>query len=170
IGTALLPVAGSGDCPACSASVSKPGYLGLLRRLVQVLARRARVGLEGALGLLLLRAALLPVAVEQLVHQRGGLGHLVLLELARQDRGHVLDHAAALRLVDRLRRRADEEEPRFLLAVLVVHGDVDLDRLVAQRPEVLERRVERAVEAAADLAGPADVEDCLLYTSDAADE
>ena len=49
---------------------------GVLRRRqdsVQVLARGPRVGLEGALGLLLLRGLLLPVAVEHLVHQRGDL-------------------------------------------------------------------------------------------------
>src|SRR5688572_26452697 len=125
-GTARLPVAGSGDCPACRAKVSKPGYFGpATEKSVQVLPRGARVRLEGTLGLLLLRGALLPVAVEHLVHQRGDLGDLALLELAAEDGGDVLDHAAALRLVDRLRRRPDEHEARFLLAVLEVHGDVD---------------------------------------------
>src|SRR5207302_317630 len=50
----------------------------------------------------------------------------------------------------------------FLLAVVVIRRDVDLDRLVAVGPEVLERDIERRVEAAADLAGPADGEDQLL--------
>src|SRR5690349_5620035 len=128
---------------------------------MQVLARRPRVALERALGLFL-RALVLPFAIEQVVHQRGDLGDLFLLELAREDRRDVLDHAAALRLVDRLRRRADEQELRLLLAVLVIDGDVDLDCLVAIRPDVVERGLERAMEAATDFAGPADVEDELL--------
>src|SRR5438445_6909079 len=99
--------------------------------LMQILARGARVALERALGLLLLRSLVLPVAIEEIVHQRGDFGDFFLLELAREDRGDVFDHAAALRLVDRLRRRADEEQLRFLLAVLVMHGEVDLDRFVA---------------------------------------
>ena len=46
--------------------------------------------------------------------------------------------------------------------------EVDLDRLVAIRAEVLERGLERAVEAAADLAGPAQVEQqVLLVEADA---
>jgi hypothetical protein len=64
--------------------------------------------------------------------------------------------------VDRLRGGADEEQLRFLVAVLLVHGELDLDRLVAIGADVFQRRIERRVEAAADLAGPADVEDQLL--------
>src|SRR3954470_15836727 len=129
---------------------------------MQVLARGARVVLERALGFLLLRSLVFPVAIEEIVDERGHLGDFFLLELAREDRGDIFHHAAALRLVDRLRRRADEEELRLLLTVLVMHGDVDFDRLVAKRAERLERRLERAVEAAADLAGPADVKDQFL--------
>src|SRR2546423_4097825 len=129
--------------------------------LVEVLARRARVALERALGFFL-RALVLPLAIEEVVHERGHLGGLYFHELAREDRGAVVDHAAALRLVDRLRRGADEEELRLLLAVLVIDGDVDLDSLVAKRPDVLKRGFERAMEAAADLAGPANVEDEFL--------
>src|SRR5262249_21305798 len=89
-------------------------------------------------------------------------GDLVLLELARQDRRDVLDHAAALRLVDRLWRRTDEQKLRLLLAVLVIDGEVDLDRFVAIRPDALERGFERAMEAATDFTGPADIEDQLF--------
>jgi len=64
--------------------------------------------------------------------------------------------------VDRLRCGADEKELRLLFAVLVIDRDVDLDGLVAKRPDVLKRGFERAMEAAADLAGPADVEDEFL--------
>src|SRR5512138_1756430 len=135
---------------------------------MQILPRRARIGLERALGLLLLRSLFLPVAVEQLVHERGDLRDRGLVELAPENRGDVLDHAAALRLVDRLRSRSDEKQLRLLLAVLEVGGDVDLDRLVAIGAEVLERGLERAVEAAADLAGPAEVQQqVLLVVADA---
>src|SRR5574341_250468 len=122
---------------------------------MQILARGPGVGLESALGFFRLRGFLFPVAVEELVHERGDLRELFLAELPRENRRHVLDHAAALRLVDRVRRRADEEELRLLLAVLVVEREIDLDRFVAVGADPLERRFERAVEAAADLAGPA---------------
>src|SRR6185295_6489871 len=176
MGTARLPVAGSGDWPACSARVSKSGYfgpaigIGVRPRFssMQILPRGSRVGLERALGLFLLRSLFLPVAVEELVHHRGDLRHRGLVELASQDRGDVFDHAAALRLVDRLRGRPDEEQLRLLLAVLEIGGDVDLDRLVAVGAEVLERRLERTVKAAADLAGPAEVQQqVLLVVADA---
>src|SRR5260221_1863570 len=130
--------------------------------LMQVLARGARVTLERALGLLLLRSLVFPLAIEEIVDERRHLGDFFLLELAREDRGDVFHHAAALRLVDRLRRRADEEQLRLLLAVLVIDGDIHFDRLVAKRADGLERGFECAVEAAADLAGPADVEDQFL--------
>ena len=129
---------------------------------MKILSGGPGVGFEGALGLLFLRSLLLPVAVEELVHQRSDLRDLVLLELAAEDRHQVLYHAAALRLVDRVRGRPDEKQLRLLVAVLVVNGKVDLDRLVAIGAEVLERLLERGMEAAADLAGPADVEDQLL--------
>src|SRR3977135_897168 len=111
-----MPVTGWGDWPACSARVSNPGYLGPAKTLVQVFSARASVALEGALGLLLLLGLFLPVAVEQIVHQRGDLADLVFLELPREHRRHVLDHAAALRLVDRLRGRPDQPRRRFSLA------------------------------------------------------
>src|ERR1043165_6703382 len=129
---------------------------------VQILPGRLGVALERALGLLRLRLLLLPLAVEEVVHQRGHFGDAFLAELPAEDHRDVLKHAAALRLVDRLRGRADEQQPRLLLAVLVVHGQVDLDRLVAQRTEAAERGLKRAVEAAADLARPADGEQQLL--------
>src|SRR6185295_8336598 len=135
---------------------------------MQILPRGSRVGFERALGLLLLRGLFLPVAVEQLVHERGDLPDCGLVELAPEDRGDVLDHAAALRLVDRLRGRPDEEKLGLLLAVLEIGGDVDLDRLVAIGAEVLERGFERAVKAAADLAGPAEIQQqVLLVEADA---
>jgi hypothetical protein len=56
----------------------------------------------------------------------------------------------------------DEEQPRFLLAVVVVQRHVHFDRLVAERAEILERALERGVEAAADLSGPADEQQQLL--------
>jgi hypothetical protein len=67
-----------------------------------------------------------------------------------------------LRLVDRVRGRPDEQQPRFLLAVVQVQRDLDLNRLVAQRPEVLERALERRMEAAAGFARPAHQEHELL--------
>src|SRR6202008_4404658 len=70
--------------------------------------------------------------------------------------------AAALRLVDRGRGRADEQQLRLLLAVLVVEREVDFHRLVAVRPEAVESGFEHAVEAAPDLAGPAHGENQLL--------
>src|SRR5258707_2195749 len=130
--------------------------------LMQVLARGARVALERALGLLLLRSLVFPLAIEEIVDERRHLGDFFLLELAREDRGDVFPHAPALRLADRLRRRADEEQLGLLLAVLVVDGDIHFDCFVAKRSDGLERGFERAVEAAADLAGPADVEDQFL--------
>src|SRR4051812_35503433 len=129
---------------------------------MQVFSRRTRVRLEGALGLGGVRCLLLPVPVEERIHERAYFADLVLLELPAEDRRDILDHAAALRFVDRLRGRADEKQLRFLVAVLVVDRQVDLDCLVAVRPEVGERLLERRMETPANLAGPADVEDELL--------
>jgi len=120
-----------------------------------VLPRGLGGRLERALGLRFLRAAVLPVLAEEALDQRGDLRHAFLVELAREEHRDILDHAAALRLVDRPRRRPDEQQARLLLAVRVVQGQLDLDRLVAQRPQVLERGLEGRVEAAAGLAGPA---------------
>ena len=127
-----------------------------------MLARRPRIRLEGALRLLRLRGLLLPVAVEQVVHHRDRLGDALLVELAREQSGNVLDHAPPLRLVNRLRGRSYEQQPGLLLAVVVVERHVDLDRLVAKRAEVLESALERAMEAAPDLSGPADQQHQLL--------
>ncbi len=67
--------------------------------------------------------------------------------------------------MDRLRGRADEQQLRLLVAVLVVERQVDFHRLVAVRAQVLERGVERGVEAAADLAGPAREQHQLLLAA-----
>ena len=64
--------------------------------------------------------------------------------------------------MDRLGGRPHEQQPRFLLAVVVIQRHVDLDRLVAQGAEVLERALVRGVKAAADLSGPADEQHQLL--------
>ena len=70
-----------------------------------MLAGGPRRGLEGALRFPFFARALLPVLLEQPVHQGGDFGDTLLAELAREQRGDVLDHAAALRFVDRLRVR-----------------------------------------------------------------
>jgi hypothetical protein len=53
-------------------------------------------------------------------------------------------------------------QPRLLVAVLVVERHVHLDRLVAVGAEVVQRRLQRRVEAAPDLAGPAHQQHQLL--------
>src|SRR5688572_21832994 len=56
------------------------------------------------------RGAALGVApVEQLVHQPDHLADLAVAEVAREQRLHVLDHVAALRRLDGVLRRPDED-------------------------------------------------------------
>src|SRR5262249_2686380 len=141
----------------------KTGVLWSRQNSVQVLARRARRGLESALGLFRLFGALFPVLVEEAVYPHRGLGHLRRREPAGQERRPVLDQAAPLRLVDRVRRRSHEKQARFLLAVVVIERELDLDRLVAEGAQVLERGLERSVETPAGLAGPAQEQHQVLF-------
>jgi hypothetical protein len=63
---------------------------------------------------------------------------------------------------------ADEQELGLLLPVLLIQREFHLDRLVAVGPEVLERGLQRGMEAAADLARPAhEQQQFLLVEADA---
>src|SRR5215471_21828780 len=74
------------------------------KRLVEVLFP---CGADGAnLGAILGRLGRAPG--EELIDERVNLADLGVAEMARQQRGEIVDHAPALHLADRVRRRSDE--------------------------------------------------------------
>src|SRR5487761_2409944 len=95
---------------------------------------------------------------------RAGLrvADLRLREVARQQAGHVVDHAAFLALMDSFRRGADEHHAEFVLAVIVVIADLDFGGRLGIRAERLQRFFDQFAEAAADIAGPADLQGLAL--------
>ena len=76
----------------------------------------------------------------------------------RQQPREVFFNALATDLVDRFRARTDEDLLEVFLAAVLVIGDGDLGGALGQRPQALESFFQTLVEAAPDLAGPADVE------------
>src|SRR5512134_3997130 len=100
-------------------------------------------------------------ARKELVQERDDLPDLRVAELARERVRHVLDHRLALRLVDRLRRRADEHDAELVLPVVVVVAHLDLGGALGVRVEPGQRRLDRLPEGAADVAAPAELEQPL---------
>src|SRR5258706_12089880 len=124
------------------------------RFLVQVLFSGSTTGADLGPVLWGLRA----VASEQLIDEGGHLADLGIAEMAREKRREVVDHAPLLHIADRLGRRADEHPAVLVLAVLLVIAHLDRGRLLGVGRQRFECPLERMLEIAPDVSGPADVE------------
>src|SRR5215831_20993803 len=85
---------------------------------------------------------------EELIDERVNLADLGVAEMARQQRGEIVDHAPALHLADRVRRRSDEHPAVLVLAVLLVVAHLDGRRFLGVGRERLERALEGVLEIA----------------------
>src|SRR5215467_15001116 len=95
---------------------------------------------------------------EELVDERVHLADLGVAEVPGEKRREIVDHPPPLHFADRLGRRADEYPAVLVLPVLLVVADLDRRRFLGIRRERGESALERVLEIAPDVAGPADVE------------
>src|SRR5690242_5515811 len=72
--------------------------------------------------------------------------------------GQVLDHAAALRFMNRIGGGPDEHDSDFVASVFVIVGELHLSRLLAKAAERLQRFFDDLTEVASDISGPAQLE------------
>src|SRR6266853_3333396 len=95
---------------------------------------------------------------EHLIDQGGHLADLSVAEMTREQGRKVIYHASALHVADRVGRRADEHPAVLVLAVLLVVAHLDRRRLLGVGRQGFEGPLERMLEIASDVPGPADVE------------
>src|SRR5437879_375965 len=122
--------------------------------LVQVLLSRNTPGAD--LGPVLWRLG--GASGEHLIDQGGHLADLGVAEMTREQGRKVVYHASALHVAYRFGRRADEHPAVLVLAVLLVIAHLDRRRLFGVGRQRFEGLLERMLEIASDVSGPADVE------------
>src|SRR6266513_4323527 len=97
-------------------------------------------------------------AGEHLVDQGGHLADLGVSEMTREQGRKLIDHAPPRHVADRLERGPDEHPVVLVLAVLLVIAHLDRRRLLGVGRQRFEGPLERMLEIASDIPGPADVE------------